>query len=132
MEPVADLCRAPPALQLLRDQVTQEGVGLQPARVDTGASGDRETLGPVGLVLEAVTLPGAAVVLQLTADRRRRAPQLSGDGQLRMAGQVEVGDEEAFLLRQVAAADLADGEAFEGLLEPDDFTVAIDLRSVHP
>ena len=124
----ADLLWAPPPKQELGDHGAEVLVGLDPAPMMTCSAHGGAALSVEGAI------PAAAhrVALELTRNRRRRPAESHGDCPQAQPRLSQIGDLDAFVLRQVARADLSDREAIQRRHEPDYHTVAVHVVTARP
>jgi hypothetical protein len=92
----ADLLRAPPLGQKLRDQLPQFAVGLDAAPMMAAATCGRATVG----IERTVTQTPGHVAAQLARDRRRRPTQPMRDLPDTQPRVMQIGDLDPLLLRQ--------------------------------
>src|SRR5689334_22772176 len=86
------------------------------------------TMGVKGLISAA----GCRVAPQLPRNRRRRPAQLVGDRPQAQPEAAQIGDLDAFVLGQIARADLADRQAIQWRDEPDLDAIAVGLIAACP
>ena len=103
----ADLLRAPPPKQELGDHGAEVLVGLDTAPMMTCSAHRGATLSVEG----AIPAASHRVASELTRNRRRRPTDSHGDCPKARTGPAQIGDLDAFVLRQVARTDLANREA---------------------
>jgi hypothetical protein len=104
-----DLRWAPSLGKQLCDDLAEIRVGLDAATMSTCSTHH----GPAVGFKQSVSAVAAAVASQLPGYRRRRPADLGGDPADAQPGTAEVGDLDAFILRQVPRTDLAHRQAIQ-------------------
>ncbi|OMC39578.1 hypothetical protein A5742_05045 [Mycolicibacterium fortuitum] len=100
----ADLLRAPPLAKQFGDHGAETIVGVDPAWMVTRSTRGSSTVRIEGLI----AVPDTGVSAQLPRNRRRRSAEPVGDRAHAQPRTAQIGDLDAFLLRQVTRADLTD------------------------
>jgi hypothetical protein len=128
-EVAADLLRAPPPTKQLSDQDTELFIGVDPSSVMTCSAHGSPPMSLEGLI-SATGRRGVAP--ELARDGRGRTPELVGNGAHAQPSTAQISDLNAFVLGQVASADLTYGQRIQWRDEPDHDAVSVGLMTAGP